>query len=432
MLALFLAFTPAPVDFAQVSTYIQSHWDASVRRDVHESYITATPIPYTVPSPEGNFKALFYWDTYFTNLGLLRSGRLDLAQSNCDALFWWVDRLGYVPNSSFVGDDNRSQPPVLAAMARDVFAASGDVAWLRTAVPRLEREYDFWIGRRTFPGGLAHFGNQASAAYLIKFYDGTLHDRLGVDLAVSRAEKLAVAGNFLAEAESGADFTPVYGHHALAYADVKLNTLLWVAETDLAEFARRLGSGADCEAQWQRRADVRAQAIRSELWDEPSGLFRSRNPVARTFAPVASLDTFYPLWAGLATPAQARRVRANLPRFERAFGLAQTEPYGSGTYQWGYPNGWPPAQWIAARGLEHYGFATDARRVALKYCEAQRTMFAASGHLWEKYDVTTGKPGRAEYAADPMLGWTAGVFLALRDLLGPEPRTAPAGSAVSR
>jgi alpha,alpha-trehalase len=418
MLGLFLAFASSTANQRnEIASYISSKWESSVRSEVHESYIVDVPIRHTVPSPSGNFKAQFYWDTYFTNLGLLRSGRLDLAKSNCDSLLWWIDRLGYVPNSAFVGDDNRSQPPLLCAMVRDVFGYSRDIEWLRSAVPRLEREYAFWIQNRSFADGLCHFGNQATDDYLIKFYDGTLNSRLGLSPHASREDKIKISSNFLAEAESGADFTPVYSGHALEFADVKLNSILYVSESNMAYFHRILDRTEEKSKIWQRKANHRAEAIQNSLWDGESGLFRSRNMVTRDFASIACADSFYPLWAGAATSSQAKQVCSNLHLFEREYGLAQTEPYSGGSYQWAYPIGWPPSQWIAVSGLKHYGFSEEARRIAGEYCAAQVEMYAASGHLWEKYDVNTGRPANGEYAADPMLGWTAGVFLALKETL---------------
>jgi alpha,alpha-trehalase len=370
-----------------------------------------------VPSPSGNFKVQFYWDTYFTNLGLLRSGRLDLAKSNCDSLLWWIDRLGYVPNSAFVGDDNRSQPPLLCAMVRDVFEKSHDIEWLRGAVPRLEREYTFWIQNRSLAGGLCHFGNQATDEYLIKFYDDTLVSRLGLSPSIPHADKLKVASNFLSEAESGTDFTPVYSGSALDFADVKLNSILYVSETNLAYFHRLLDPTEGISGIWRERASRRAQNIQDNLWDASTGLYRSRNMATKRLASIACADTFFPLWAGIASQAQAKLVCSNLHLFEREFGLAQTEPFSTGSFQWAFPIGWPPSQWIAASGLKRYGFSTEARRIADEYCAAQIAMYGASGHLWEKIDVNTGKPARSEYAADPMLGWTAGVFLAMKGLL---------------
>jgi alpha,alpha-trehalase len=403
----------SPDDLEQ---YIRSQWDATVRSHVHAPHIVTVPVPHTVPSSAGNFNVLFYWDTFFTNLGLLRSERTDLAQSNCDALLWWIDQKGFVPNSAFVGDDNRSQPPLLSAMVRDVYKITDDILWLRKAYPRLVKEYSFWRKRRSFPDGLAHFGHDADPGYLETFYNQALHQRLRMSLENTVSFKIEIAGQLLAEAESGQDFTPLYQQRALEVADVKLNSILYDFETNLADFASILG---DSEAsQWRARADARAGEMQRSLWDESTGLFRGRNSVKRQSLPIASLECFYPLWAGMATDRQAKQTRDNLARFEERWGLAQTENYDGSGYQWAYPNAWPPSQWIAAEGLHRYGFDSDAERIAKKYCDAQCAMFTEYGHLWEKYDARTAQPAHHEYAADPMLGWTAGVFLGMKKLLG--------------
>jgi alpha,alpha-trehalase len=401
-----------------VTAYICSHWDSAVRSGpTGDPNIVSVPIPHTVPSPMGTYKAMFYWDTYFHNLGLLRSGRLDLARSNCEALLWLLDRFGLVPNSVFAGDSNRSQPPYLTSMVREVFAVSQDRAWLEKCVPGLHREYRFWCEQRTWPNGLAHFGHNAERAYLLKFYADALAGRLGANRDVPESVQLEVSAHLLAEAEAGKDFTPLYSQHAQHYADIELNTLLWCCERDFADFARALGKPADEAASWRTRADTRARLIRQHLWDEKAGLFRCTDMVWNRFGTVAHLGTFQPLWAGLATPAEAARVRDNLHRFERDFGVAFTEPYAGSGMQWGYPASWPPLSWIAAASLERYGYREDARRLARKYVNAQVRVFEKNGHLWEKLSAVSGEPDEAEYSADPMLGWTAGVFLAMRELL---------------
>ena len=395
--------------------YITSNWDASVRCAVPAPHVVPVPIRHTVPSPFGRFNVLFYWDTYFTNLGLLRTGRLDLARSNCDALLWWIDQLGYVPNSAFRGDATRSQPPVLSLMIREVHRAAPDRAWLASTLPRLRREHAVWDEHRTFPAGLAHYGPQAAAAFLRDFNHRILRRRLPGARALAPEAVLEFAGQLLAEAESGQDFTPLYHHRALDHADVELNCLLWALEDNLARFTGELELTDEARA-WAARAELRAARIRTTLWDDTTGLFRPFDQRHRCFASIAHAGTFWPLWFGLATVPQAQAVQRNLTRFEGRWGVAQTEPYpGKQSYQWAFPNGWPPTQWAAAAGLARYGFTADARRLAEHHRAAHRRLFEETGQLWEKIDVTTGRPAGGEYDAEPMLGWSAGVYLALAD-----------------
>ena len=47
-----------------------------------------------------------------------------------------------------------------------------------------------------------------------------------------------------------------------------------------------------------------------------------------------------------------------------------------------------------------------------RYNQLLEDNFHKTGKLWEKYDGFTGAVVNDEYEAPPMLGWTAGVYLA--------------------
>lgn len=90
-----------------------------------------------------------------------------------------------------------------------------------------------------------------------------------------------------------------------------------------------------------------------------------------------------------------------------------------GTYQWAYPNGWPPLQRIMVQGLLNYGYIEEAKRIALKYVDLVETCFDSTGHLWEKYNVVDGNVQVVnEYDMPPMLGWTFGTYYFCCNVLG--------------
>lgn len=395
----------------RVADYCRGHWDASAREGVTHAAIEPVPFRHTTPCISGNFIALFYWDTYFTNLGLLRQDRVDLARSNCDALLYLLGKKGFVPNSTFKDNDTRSQPPYLSLMVREVYEHIRDPSWLASTIPLLEAEYHFWTGCRGTPTGLSRHFHQAPDDYLLRFYDKTLTGRLKVPSDASRQEKLQTSAHRLAEAETGCDFTTRFQGRCADYNPVELNANLYQYEKNFAFFARELvREGA---AAWEEKAETRAALMNRLMWDEASGLFRDYDFVQKRMNPVTALSTFSTLWAGLATPVQAARMRGQLDRFERTFGPAATEegPTPSGQ-QWDFPNGWPPLFWITVAGLKHYGFTDDARRIASAFCALTLRHFERTGKLWEKFDVTTGAIAGGEYEAQPMMGWSAGVFLA--------------------
>jgi alpha,alpha-trehalase len=87
--------------------------------------------------------------------------------------------------------------------------------------------------------------------------------------------------------------------------------------------------------------------------------------------------------------------------------------------QWAYPNGWAPLQWIVVEGLDRYGFHEEATAVRRAWCDNCAAVFAATGVLWEKYNVAHTET-RAEdglYRSVPGFGWTNAVFARFAQVL---------------
>jgi alpha,alpha-trehalase len=118
---------------------------------------------------------------------------------------------------------------------------------------------------------------------------------------------------------------------------------------------------------------------------------------------------------------EAERTAESLKLFEGEHGFAVTEPTDGVEFQWQWPNMWPPLAYTTGCGLARYGLHDAARRVARKYVQTCVDLWKETGRLWEKLDVTTGRPAGGEYDAQPMMGWTAGAFVALADYLMTRP-----------
>ncbi|HNY92338.1 MAG TPA: trehalase family glycosidase, partial [bacterium] len=78
------------------------------------------PYPYVI-SGKGKQEALYYWDTYFINLGLLRMRMIDYARHNVENLIFLLRKFGYVPASNAREMLTHSQPPFLPWMVRDIY-----------------------------------------------------------------------------------------------------------------------------------------------------------------------------------------------------------------------------------------------------------------------------------------------------------------------
>ena len=402
-----------------VVDFIRENLPRTVRTAVtNDATMIAVPKPFTVPCADEGFRELYYWDTFFTNLGLLRLGNVEQAKNNVEDIAFLIDRYGYMPNGNRTLFLSRSQPPFFTKMVRDVYEKTQDKAWLGRMYESARREYGFWQERRMTPSDLNRysgtFDSDEKRRGTAKYFCG----RIGVPYPEDDATRFRYAECCIAYCESGWDCTSRFRFNAHEANPICLNSLLYGMESDLAQFAGILGTGESVV--WKERAAQRRKRMNELMWDMEKGMFCDYDFVMKAKSDIVSAAAFYPLFVGLATPEQAKRTRMLLPKLEFPYGLAGCEKRDDlQDMQWDYPHGWPPLQALAVYGLRNFGFADEARRIAATYCRTVEKVFAETGNLWEKYDVTTGRVSVSkEYKSPAMLGWTAGAYLYCLEIAG--------------
>lgn len=412
LLATFATILAIPPERIALSQYIDRNIGQSVRYQPHdEGFNIALPKPYSVPAIRGAFQEMYYWDTYFTNLGLICDGDLRQVRNNIENIAYLIGKYGYMPNGSHIYELNRSQPPYFSQMVRDYYDVSGDKAFLSSMIEPLENEYDFWMTKRVASNGLNHYGHSATDAELRDFFHG-ISGRMSYNPAdFSPEEQLLYGAHLLAEAESGWDFNPRYDMRCMDFNPVDLNSLMYGFETNMAFFYKELGkNGAD---KWTEKAQSRADKMRKYMIDKDSGLYFDYDFVNDKRSPIFSSAVFWPLWMGVATEGDAAALKANLGRLEAAHGINAIEPGPRKLkYQWDAPNGWSAIIYAAVAGLDRYGYKDDATRVAEKYVDSLAKLYMKTGQLWEKYNAEKGDGSSgAEYPTPGnFMGWTAGVY----------------------
>ena len=375
------------------------------------------PKPFSVPTIGGMFQDLYYWDTYYTNLALLSMGNVEQARNNVDDILYLIERFGYMPNSSNLNSNNRSQPPYASMMVRDVYEQTEDKEWLMAAYNTLLKEYRFWMTYRMTESGLNRHFNMGSEEYLTNFYT-YLQTRIpSLRDDVSPLERIRIASQFLSEAESGWDFTPRFNTKCEEFNPIDLNANLYIYEKNFAWMSYQLE--IEGGKQWERTASRRLALINEYCYDNDSGLYYDYNYVTHTRSTVYSAAIFNLLWAGIPDAGQARNIVDNLPRLEAEYGIvACEEGIRSDVYQWDSPNAWPSCNVLAIAGLDKYGYRKDAARIARKYVDSSIRIFRETGNLWEKYNAVKGNlEVNEEYKMSPFMGWTAGAYLYASDYL---------------
>ncbi|MCF8405731.1 MAG: alpha,alpha-trehalase [Bacteroidales bacterium] len=415
-ICLFTGCSNIDEEVANVRTFIRNNWDKTLEyHPTDTGTLIGLPYPYTVPtiSNESIFRELYYWDIYFTNIGLIIDGKIDLARNNTDNILYLVNRFGKMPNGSRTYYLNRSQPPYLSMMVFEMYKITGDKGWLENAVQVLEKEYQFWMAERITSCGLNRYSSSAGDDYKIKmaeylkkrFKDNVLIDTL------TQQQKIAKGGHHTAEAESGWDFTPRFLNRCEDFCPIDLNSYLFIYEKNFAWFYEELGQPEKIQ-KWIDAANRRNKLINSYCYNSKDGLFYDYDFVNNQQSPVISTAMFTTLFAELASQEQAETLVGSLHLLETKFGVAACRQSDYHLrYQWGPENGWAPVHYLVIKGLLNYGFENDADRIAGKFIDLVVENYQKTHNLWEKYNIMDGSTNTVdEYEMPAFLGWTAGVF----------------------
>jgi alpha,alpha-trehalase len=382
------------------------------------------PKPYVVPG--GRFREIYYWDSYFTMLGLEESGRGDLAASMVADFAHFIDVYGHVPNGSRTYYLSRSQPPFFFEMVALSSPADPGRGYGRF-LPELRREYAFGMrgaaGLRPGQAALRVVG-MPDGSKLNRYWDDrdTPRDesyRQDVDLAREGTSPPATLyRNVRAAAESGWDFSSRWfgDSRNLSSIDttdvvpIDLNSLLFGLEMAIQTGCERRGE-TDCAREFAARAARRRLAISRYLWNDSAAAFVDYRISRREKSAQITAATLYPLFIGVATPDQARLVARTVGDDLLKAGGLVTSTVATGQ-QWDSPNGWAPLQWIAVAGLRRYHDASLAESIACRWMSNVAAYYGETGKLVEKYDVVV--PGRrgggGEYPTQDGFGWTNGVM----------------------
>lgn len=392
-----------------VDEFIEKHFDSFVRECKQDSgTLIGLPFPFSIPS-ENHFEELYYWDTYFTNLGLIASGRLEQAKNNTDDMLYIVNKYGFMPNASRITFLNRSQPPFLSLMVEDIFKETGDKVWLAGAYDTLKKEHSFWAEKRKTETGLNRyygFAEEEEAPYLANRYS----ERTGLR---PEREDIQIAKHMRLSFESGWDNNPRWDCRGFDFVHVDLNSILYAAEKCMGRLSVILEKGE--EKIWDEKAENRKKLMKKFLKTK-DGYFTDYDFVNGGFSEVFSAASFYPLFAMLADEDEAAATVSKLKNLEKDYGIVACEKNNvEGNFQWNYPNGWSPHQYLVYKALKNYGYEDEATRIAEKYIRLVEKVFDETGNLWEKYNVVEGNVKvNTESPMPAMMGWSAGVYLVLK------------------
>ena len=389
----------------KVREYIKKNW--TVFKDA-SGYI---PYPYVPPCfKEGAFNILYYWDTFFTNEGLIADGRIEDARNNVNNLIYFLNLFGCVPNmTSETGADYASQPPLLYMMVNRLMTVAPDPTWEKTAIKALEKEYRFWMNERISICGLNRYGtNMEDEEKLIRAYDNACK-RIDLPQNLSNEEKIKAEKSLIAEGESGEDHTPRFYHRAYEYAAVDLNSHLYGLEDFLENYFCDKDKG---KTEYYQTAKLQRAKLMEKYMRDEDGVYHDYRFTDGVRSEVYACACFTAYSVGLAKNG----IEVLVKKLATDYGFSACENLGVDGCQWGYPYVWAPHQYFAFQALNRVGQTKIANEYANRFLKIIEDTYEKTGFLWERYEKN-GVAKSIEYPTQIMLGWTAGVYNIFYDKL---------------
>ncbi|MCB1106564.1 MAG: hypothetical protein KDK76_00540 [Chlamydiia bacterium] len=398
----------------KMKDYIDKMWPF-LRKEMKDPspYTTLISLPHPHIVPGGRFRECFYWDSYFTAIGLQVSGKTSFIKEMVENFAYLIEQFGYIPNGNRIYFASRSQPPYFSFLLTLLYE-SGAQEFALSYFSHLEKEYQYWMSHTISVQGtpLNHYFDSLNIPRPEAYKREVALAQTSNDPEFFRHLRAACASGWDFSSRWLKDQKEFKTIWALEILPIDLNCLLYHLEKTLATFSKALHKN---EAPYIEAAEKRKKAIQTLFWKED--FFYDYHYPSSTLTSSQSLAAATPLFVNVATKEQGAAIAKRLKKdflLKGGFTSSLTE----GMHQWDMPNGWAPLQWITIQGLLNYGYTDLAAEGAHRWLSLNEKIYQEKGTLLEKYNVRdcSAEVARGEYTLQQGFGWTNGVALKLMEL----------------
>ena len=431
-----------------VAQHIKNLWSVLQREsDKDKIYSTLLPLPFPYIVPGGRFREIYYWDSYFTMLGLKESGEIQIIENMINNFDYLIQTYGHVPNGNRSYYLSRSQPPYFSLMVELLASVKGKEIY-KKYLPSLEKEYAYWMeGASKLKPGEAY-------KRVVRMKDGTYCNRYWDEKDIPRQESYAKDAatvdkaisdyistkRFASEADMKRATDEVYSRtcrnlRSAAFSGWDFSnrwfaddsSLITIETTDIIpvdlhclmmnlekviQKARMISGIKSTQKGIYKRAN-----LQKYFWNKKMSFYTDYQFVKQEQINKITLAGLYPLSLAdkntilMSNASKMTPVLKN--KLLKAGGLISVER--NSHQQWDAPNGWAPLQWMSVWGLERCGQKSLASDIAKRWIKLNTDVYLRTSKLMEKYNVEdiNLEAGGGEYPGQDGFGWTNGVLLAM-------------------
>ncbi|MBV9962277.1 MAG: alpha,alpha-trehalase TreA [Parafilimonas sp.] len=411
-----------------VIEHIEVLWKVLQRNaDEHIEGNSLIPLPNSYIVPGGRFREVFYWDSYFTMLGLAESNEWELIENMIENFVYLINKVGFIPNGNRTYFLSRSQPPYFSSMIELFASHNGDEVY-KKYLPALQKEYDYWMDKTQ---STKHVVQLDDGIILNRYYDQTDKPRPEAywqdsELSEKSDDKELLYRDLRAACESGWDFSGRWFKDGKTFETIQttnlipidLNCLLYHLEATLNKAYQQNHDSANAYA-FKTKAEQRKAAINKYFYDDKDGWYYDYNISEKKLNNQKTIAGITPFFFNIPPKNYINKAVALLKEeFLKDGGVVTT--LINTEQQWDWPNGWAPLQWLAIKGLDNYGEKELAAELAHRWATLNIRVYRNTGKLMEKYNVidTDLTAGGGEYPSQDGFGWTNGVLLKILKTYG--------------
>jgi len=151
--------------------HVTSLWPILTRKaDKNNELSTLIPLPKDYIVPGGRFREVYYWDSYFTMLGLVEDEEFEMIENILDNFAHLINTVGHIPNGNRVYYQTRSQPPFFSQMVKLLADEKGNDVYTKYA-DALKKEYQFWMNRSSNSAPAFEHTVVTETGVLNRYYD---------------------------------------------------------------------------------------------------------------------------------------------------------------------------------------------------------------------------------------------------------------------
>lgn len=327
------------------------------------------------------FHGFWAWDSWKHAVALVKFNP-ELAKSQILAMYDFMEPNGFIPDCVYrdttIENHNyrNTKPPLSAWAIWKVFEETGDEDFLREIYSSLIKQHEWWYQYRDNDhDGICEYGSTDGSLIAAKWESG-------MDNAVRFDESKIL--------ENGE------GSWSLDQESVDLNAYLYAEKKYIAQIAAALKMHFDQE-KFEKAAIALKEKINSQFWDEDAGWYFDTSIDGSSFIEAMGPEGWIPLWAGLASPEQAAKVKDHLLDPEKfntevpfptlAADHPEFTPYR------GYWRGpvWLDQAYFGVKALQNYGYHEEAKQATLKLMHNANGVLEAGVSIRENYHPLNGQ-----------------------------------------